>query len=94
MNSGKRLRHTESGGTGKTAIDQEEAVAVMLEKYEICCGIFHGFDWSDLGRSAARLDLIRRPRVNPEKRDGKKRFIAAVTELSKAFALSVPMKKR
>lgn len=28
--------YTESGGTGETAIDQEEAVAVMLEKYEIC----------------------------------------------------------
>ena len=38
--------YTESGGTGKTAIDQAEAVAVMLEKYEICCGLFHGFDWS------------------------------------------------
>ena len=36
--------YTESGGTGKTALDQEEAVAVMLEKYEICCGLFHGFD--------------------------------------------------
>ena len=21
-------------------------MAVMLEKYEICCGLFHGFDWS------------------------------------------------
>ncbi len=40
--------YTESGGTGKTAIDQEEAVAVMLEKYEICCGLFHGFDRSDV----------------------------------------------
>ena len=19
---------------------------MMLEKYEICCGLFHGFDWS------------------------------------------------
>ena len=28
--------YTESGGTGQTAIDQEEAVAVMLEKHEIC----------------------------------------------------------
>ncbi len=34
--------YTESGGHGKTAIDQEEAVAVMLEKYEICCDLFHG----------------------------------------------------
>ncbi len=38
--------YTESGGTGKTAIDQEQAVAVMLEKYEVCLGLFHGFDWS------------------------------------------------
>ena len=39
--------YTESGGTGKTALDQAEAVAVMLEKYEICCGLFHGFDRSN-----------------------------------------------
>ena len=38
--------YTESGGTGRTALDQDEAVAVMLEKYEVCCGLFHGFDWS------------------------------------------------
>ena len=30
--------YTESGGTGQTAIDQSEAVAIMLEKYEICLG--------------------------------------------------------
>ena len=38
--------YTESGGTGQTALNQEEAVAVMLEKYEICCGLFHDFDRS------------------------------------------------
>ena len=36
--------YTESGGTGRTALDQDEAVAVMLEKYEVCCALFHGFD--------------------------------------------------
>ena len=36
--------YTESGGTGKTALDQEEAVVVLREKYEICCGLFYGFD--------------------------------------------------
>ena len=36
--------YTESGGHGRTAIDQEEAVAVMEEKYEICCDHSHGFD--------------------------------------------------
>ena len=45
--------YTESGGRGQTALDQEAAVAVMLEKYEVCCALFHGFDWShmDYGRS-------------------------------------------
>ena len=38
--------YTESGGSGRTTLDQKEAVAVMVEKYEICCGLFHGFDWS------------------------------------------------
>ena len=33
--------YTESGGTGKTALDHSEAVAVMLEKYEVCVGLFH-----------------------------------------------------
>ncbi len=83
--------YTESGGTGKTAIDQEEAVAVMLEKYEICCGIFHGFDWSDWEDPQRRLALLPVAQsVILAKREGKKRFVAAVTELSKAFALSVP----
>ena len=40
--------YTESGGRGQTALDQEAAVAVMLEKYEVCCALFHGFDWSTL----------------------------------------------
>ncbi|NBB16279.1 HsdR family type I site-specific deoxyribonuclease [Caulobacter sp. SLTY] len=30
----------------KTGIDEEAAVAAMLERYEIVCGIFHGFDYS------------------------------------------------
>src|SRR5437667_2781170 len=38
--------YTESGGTGTTTLDQGEAVALMLEKYEICGGLLHGFEWS------------------------------------------------
>jgi type I restriction enzyme R subunit len=83
--------YTENGGTGKTAIDQEEAVAVMQEKYEICCGIFHGFDWSDWEDTERRLALLPVAQsVILGKKDGRKRFIGAVTELSKAFALAVP----
>jgi len=52
--------YTESGGAGRTDIPQEEAVAAMLEKYEVCCGLFHGFDWSAwVGDSpTARLALL------------------------------------
>jgi len=33
----------------------------MLEKYEICCGLFHGFDWSGwiTGTPEKRLSHLR-----------------------------------
>jgi len=85
--------YTESGGTGRTALDQEEAVAVMLEKYEICCGVFHGFDRSAwmTGMLAERLGLL--PAAQEHilaQEDGKDRLLRAVQELSQAFALAVP----
>jgi len=88
--------YTESGGSGKTAIDQAEAVAVMLEKYEVCLGMFHGFDWSAwmTGTPVDRLALL--PAAQEHilaQDDGKKRLLTAVTELSQAFALAVPHQK-
>ena len=85
--------YTESGGTGQTALNQEEAVAVMLEKYEICCGLFHGFDRSKWisGSSTERLSLL--PAAQEHilaQENGKERLIQAVRELSQAFALAVP----
>ena len=85
--------YTEAGGTGKTALDQSEAVAVMLEKYEICRGLFHGFDWSYWigGSPQDRLSLL--PAAQEHilaQEDGKNRLLRAVTELSQAFALAVP----
>jgi type I restriction enzyme R subunit len=85
--------YTESGGTGKTAIDQAEAVAVMKEKYEVCCDLFHGFDWSKwkTGSPEERLSLL--PAAQEHilaQENGKERLLKAVTELSKAFALAVP----
>ena len=38
--------YTQSGGTGRTAVDQAEAVSVMQEKYDVCRGLLHGFDWT------------------------------------------------
>lgn len=85
--------YTESGGKGETAIDQEEALALMLEKYEICCGIFHGFDWSAWKTGGAQERLSVLPAAQEHvlaQEDGKNRLAKAVVELSKAFALAVP----
>jgi type I restriction enzyme R subunit len=85
--------YTESGGTGKTAIDQAEAVSVMLEKYEICRGLFHGFDWSAWTSEKSQKRLALMPAAQEHivaQEGGKERLLRAVTELSQAFALSVP----
>jgi len=85
--------YTESGGTGRTALDQDEAVRVMLEKYEICCGLFHGFDWSCWvsGTPQERLRLLPSAQEHVlQQENGKDRLVRAVGELSKAFALAVP----
>ena len=87
------LTYTESGGAGRTASDKEEAVAVMLEKHEVCCALFHGFDWSKwtMGTPQERLGLI--PPAQEHiltQENGKDRCLAAVRELSQAFALAVP----
>jgi len=91
----KRALHTytESGGAGQTAIDQKEAVALMLEKHEVCCGIFHAFDWRlwTKGTPAQRLSLLPAAQEHVlAQKEGKDRLLQAVTELSKAFALAVP----
>ncbi|HDR00480.1 MAG TPA: DUF3387 domain-containing protein, partial [candidate division WOR-3 bacterium] len=85
--------YTERGGKGRAAIDQAEAVALMLAKYEVCCELMLGFDWSDwiLPDPQKRLALL--PRAQEQvlaQEDGRDRFLKAVKELSAAFALSVP----
>jgi type I restriction enzyme R subunit len=88
--------YTAEGGTGEAAIDQEQAVAIMQEKYEICLGLFHGFNWSKwtTGTPAEKLGLL--PMAQEHifaQEDGKNRLLKAVTELSQAFALAVPHPK-
>jgi type I restriction enzyme R subunit len=85
--------YSESGGRGETALDQAEAVAVMLEKYEICCGLFWGFDWSGWTDGDAQTRLGMLPVALEHilaQEDGKDRCTTAVRELSQAFALAVP----
>ena len=85
--------YSESGGKGRTALDQAEAVAVMLEKYEVCCALFHGLDrtkWTT-GTQQERLTLLPAAQEHVlAQEDGKERCLNAVRALSRAFALAVP----
>ena len=85
--------YTESGGTGQTAVDKDEAIALMLEKHEVCLAMLHGFDFTAwaTGTPPERLGLL--PAAQEHilaQEDGKDRFIAAVRDLTRAFALAVP----
>ncbi len=95
--------YTESGGTGRTALDQDEAVALMVEKHEVCCVLLGavttparvapGLDWSrwTSGTPAERLALLPAAQEHILRQEsGKDRCIRAVRELSQAFALAVP----
>ena len=88
--------YTQSGGKGDATLNKTDAVAVMLEKYEICCGLFHGFDWSPAvtGNAEDRIRLL--PSAQEHilaQKDGKARLLGVVTELFKAFVLAVPHEK-
>ncbi|MDX1414283.1 MAG: type I restriction endonuclease subunit R [Candidatus Promineifilaceae bacterium] len=85
------------------AFDEEDpispitlAVNVMITKYEVVCNFFRGrpsFDYSPFfsGSPAQRLAVI--PAAMEHilaQREGKKRYMDAVTALSQAFALAMP----
>ncbi len=85
--------YAESGGKGDPAKLQEEAVKIMLEKYEIVKDMFFGFDYKRYfnANTSEKLSII----LEAEDfilglENGKRRFIDAVTSLSKAFAVAIP----
>lgn len=85
--------YTESGGKGKPTFNQEEAVAVMLEKYEIIVALFHKFDYKKFFPASPKdkmsiIVMAQEHVLNQEK--GKERFLENTIKLLKAFALSVP----
>lgn len=85
--------YTESGGKGETTLDQAKALEVFQEKYEVCAAFFHGFDHSAwaTGNATQKLGLLPAAHEHVLKQtDGKPRFVKAVDDLSKAFALAVP----
>lgn len=82
--------YTESGGQGNPTHDTEEAIAVLLEKHAIACGMLHGFDWSAWADGTGMQKLALLPAAQEhilQQKDGKKRFLQVVTEISRAFAL-------
>jgi type I restriction enzyme R subunit len=88
--------YTISGGKGSPTLDQEVAVASMLEKYEIVCQMFDKFDYKRFFKADTqqKLTIILETQeyiLNLE--DGKERFTKEVLTLSKFFALSVPHPK-
>ena len=85
--------YSDSGGRGDVAPDQKQARDLLQEKYEVCLGLLHGFDWSGWteGSNMERLKML--PAAFEHilaQSDGKDRFVRAVRETSRAFALAVP----
>jgi type I restriction enzyme R subunit len=65
----------------------------MRREYEVCCGLFHGFDWSAFSRGSAGERVCVLPAAQEHilaLKDGKQRLQDAVYSLSRAFALAVP----
>jgi type I restriction enzyme R subunit len=85
--------YTESGGQGKPSFDQAEAVAMMLEKHEVVCQQFDGFNYKRYfsADTHEKLTVILEAQEHIlSLEDWKNRFTKEVGLLSKAFALSVP----
>ncbi len=88
--------YTENGGSGNTAIDQEQAVALTLREYEICRDLFHGFDYSKWKTGGGREQMLLMNWAQEhilKLENGKQRLLQTVTRLSHAFALAVPNEK-
>lgn len=88
--------YTSSGGKGKIEFDQEEAVAKMEEFYEIVVDLFDKFDYKkffDLEPRQKLTFLLDATDYVLGLDNGKDRFSTNVSNLSKAFAISVPHPK-
>ena len=69
--------YTESGGTGDTAVDKGKAIAVMIEKYEVCLAMLHGFDFSKWANGTPKDRLALLPAAQEHilaQENGKDRF--------------------
>lgn len=85
--------YTESGGKGSIKLDQDAAVSQLLEKYEVCRSIMHGFDWSDWPGAAPTLKIRLLADAQEHilaQQQVKERFVKTTQELTQSLALAVP----
>lgn len=85
--------YTEEGGQGLPVEELEQIIGVMLDQYHIVSAMFHHFDYSGFFNAppVERLSIIPAAMEHIlSQRDGKRRFMDAVSKLSKAYALAVP----
>ena len=87
--------YLQSGGEGAPVVDIKEAIAGMLEKFEIIEQMFNGFDYKEYFEvdTARRLQIILAAQnfiLSSE--NLKDRFLKEVTLLSKLFAMAIPNK--
>jgi len=87
------VTYLQSGGKGKPVVDISEAIAGMLEKFEVIEQMFHGFNYKEyLTAEVNRKLQILLAAQNFILSDSKlrDRFLKEVTVLSKLFAMSIP----
>ncbi len=85
--------YSDAGGKGDPTLAQEQAVEIMLEKLEVVSAMYHGFpyeDYFDADTSTKLSTILAAENHVLGLPDGKKRYIDAVTALSKAFSIAVP----
>ena len=88
--------YTKSNGRGTPALEQEQAVEKMLEKYDVVAAMFGNFDYRRYfaAETGEKMKLILEAAEHIlGLTDGKERLIKEVVLLGKAFALSVPHPK-
>ncbi|MDD4353488.1 MAG: type I restriction endonuclease subunit R [Candidatus Nanoarchaeia archaeon] len=88
--------YTASGGKGVPTLDQNEAIAAMIEKFEIVEQMFDGFDYKkyfNLDTRGKLSFILEAQEYILGLEDGKNRFTKQVSLLSQSFALSVPSLK-
>ena len=88
--------YSDSGGKGDPAVHQEEAVKLMLEKFEVVSQMFHSFNYKPYftANTSTKLSIILSAEEHILKlENGKKRYIDEVTALSQAFSIAIPHEK-